>query len=58
MKPAANSTPRRARLHLRLDPELKRDLHVHAIRNGKTLTQLTLDFYRDTLKAGEASRQN
>lgn len=58
MKPAATSTPRRARVHLRLDPDLKQDLHVHAIRNGKTLTQLTLDFYRDTLKAAEAPRKS
>lgn len=54
MKASPTPTPR-ARLHLRLDRELKRDLHVHAVRSGTTLTQLTLDFYRDTLKAAEAS---
>lgn len=45
-----------ARVHVRCNPDLKRDIHLHAVRTGTTITQLTLDFYRDTLKASDGLR--
>jgi len=55
MKPATTPT-RRVRVHLRMDADLKRDIHLHAVRTGTTITQLTLDYYRDTLKQASGPR--
>lgn len=43
-----------ARLHVRLDRDLKRAAHVHAAATDRTLTQLTIDLLRDVTASAEA----